>query len=129
MEKIFGNHSVRAIFLTRPQAVRRVILLDGKKSSLNEEYIELARRARIQPEILLWDKFLRAAELTADDKHQGVCIFADPRTIFTENDLKSLCEARLILALDQITNPQNLGTILRNAAFFGADGIIKLTSR
>ncbi|MCX6581352.1 MAG: 23S rRNA (guanosine(2251)-2'-O)-methyltransferase RlmB [Candidatus Aminicenantes bacterium] len=131
MEKIFGNHSVRAVFLTRAQAVRRVILLEGKKSFLNEEYITLVRTrcARIQPEILPWDKFLRASELTADDKHQGVCIFAEPRTIYTENELKSLCDARLILALDQITNPQNLGTILRNAAFFGADAVILLKNR
>ena len=52
MEKVFGNHSVRAVFLTRPNTVRRVILLGGKKSFLNKEYIELARQANIKPEIL-----------------------------------------------------------------------------
>ena len=57
MEKIFGNHSVRAVFLNRPEAVRRVILLAGKKEYLNEEYIELAHRIKIEPEILPWKKY------------------------------------------------------------------------
>lgn len=129
MEKIFGFHSVKAVFLTRPHAVRRVILVAGKKPHLNDEYIELARRVKIQPEILPWNEFLRITKLTEDEKHQGVCIFAEPRTIYTENDLEILREDRIILALDQISNPQNLGTILRNAAFFGANAVILLKNR
>ncbi len=69
LEKFFGNHSVRAVFLARPKAFRRVILLAGKKNHLNNEYIELAKSVNIQPEILPWDNFLRAAELTFDDNH------------------------------------------------------------
>ena len=129
MEKIFGNHSVRAVFLTRTSAIRRVILLAGKKSSLNEEFIELARRANIQPEILPWAKFLRTTGLTKDEKHQGICIFAKPRTIYSEKDLEILRDGRVILALDQISNPQNLATMLRNAAFFGVDAVILLKNR
>lgn len=129
MEKIFGNHSVRAVFLTRPHTIRRVILLAGKKSFLNEEYIELAHQAKIKPEILPWAKFLRATELTKDEKHQGICIFAEPRTIYSENDLEILRDSRVILALDQISNPQNLATMLRNAAFFGVDAVILLKNR
>lgn len=129
MEKIFGNHSVRAVFLTRPQAVRRLILLEGKKSHLNDEYIELARQIKIQPEILPWAKFLRVTELTEEEKHQGVCIFAEQRTIYSEYELDILSDARAILALDQISNPQNLGTILRNAAFFHVDAVLLLKNR
>lgn len=129
MEKIFGNHSVRAVFLTRPNAIRRVILLEGKKSHLNDEYIEYARRANIKPEILPWNIFLRTTELTEDEKHQGVCIFAEPRKIYEEYELDILRESRVILALDQISNPQNFGTILRNAAFFGVDAVIMLKNR
>ena len=129
MEKVFGNHSVRAVFLTRPNTVRRVILLGGKKSFLNKEYIELARQANIKPEILPWAKFIRATGLTKDEKHQGICIFTEPRKIYSENDLDILHDSRAILALDQISNPQNLGTMLRNAAFFGVDAVILLKNR
>ena len=78
MEKVFGNHSVRAVFLTRPNTVRRVILLGGKKSFLNKEYIELARQANIKPEILPWAKFIRATGLTKDEI---ALVFIDHRSI------------------------------------------------
>jgi 23S rRNA (guanosine2251-2'-O)-methyltransferase len=129
MEKIYGHHSVRAVFMTRPHAIRRVVLLAGKKNFLNKEYIELARQIRIEPEILPWFDFLRATELTKDEKHQGVCIFAEPRTIYNEKDLVILRDARVVLALDQVSNPQNLATMLRNAAFFGVDAVILLRNR
>ena len=108
MEKIYGKHSVDAVFRTRPRAVRRIILLAGRKSSLNEEYLEHAHRHKIQPEILPREKFLRATELTEDDKHQGICIFTEPRTIYSEKDLEILREGRVILALDQVSNPPKL---------------------
>ena len=106
-----------------------MVLLAGRKSALNEEYIELARRSKIQPEILPRDNFLRVTNLAEDDKHQGICIFTEPRTIYSEKDLELLRNDRVILALDQVSNPQNLGTMLRNAAFFGADAVILLQNR
>lgn len=129
MEKIYGKHSVNAVFRTRPGAVRRIILLAGRKSALNEEYLELASRSKIQPEKLPRDKFLRVTDLDEDEKHQGICIFTDPRTIYSERDLERIRNDRVILALDQVSNPQNLGTMLRNAAFFGADAVILLRNR
>ncbi|MEO5372849.1 MAG: 23S rRNA (guanosine(2251)-2'-O)-methyltransferase RlmB [Alphaproteobacteria bacterium] len=128
MEIVFGKHSVRAVFLTRPEDVHRVILLAGKMQP-PEEFIDLARKAGIEPEILPWDKFLRAGKLTETDTHQGVCIVAEPRTIYDESELDMLAESRSVLALDQISNPQNLGTILRNAAFFGVDAVVMLRNR
>jgi len=120
---------VRAVFMARPQAVKRVILLDGKRPVLNEEFIALARHRHIQPEILPWEKFLQVTQLTEAENHQGVCIFAEPRTIYTESDLGMLNDARVALALDQVSNPQNLATMLRNAAFFGVDALILLKNR
>ena len=131
MEKIYGKHSVRAVFLTRPQDVVRVVLVAGKENDL-EEIIELTQRANIQPEIVPLEKFLRIANFTQEERHQknqGVCIFARPRQIYDEQDLDDLHDARLILVLDQITNPQNLAAILRNAAFFGVDAVLLLKNR
>lgn len=115
--------------MTRPQAVKRVILLDGKRPVLNEEFIGLARRIDIKPEILPWEKFLQVTQLTEEENHQGVCIFTEQRAIYTESDLGMLKDARVVLALDQVSNPQNLATMLRNAAFFGVDALILLKNR
>jgi 23S rRNA (guanosine2251-2'-O)-methyltransferase len=131
MEKIFGKHSVRVAFFTRPQAIRRVILLAGKEPDL-EEFIELSRRSKIEPEVVPLDRFLRIGNFTEEEKylkHQGICIFATPRTIYTEQDLDILRDARLILVLDQVSNPQNLAAILRNAAFFEVDAVVFLKNR
>jgi 23S rRNA (guanosine2251-2'-O)-methyltransferase len=131
MEKIFGKHSVRVVFLTRPEKIRRVILLAGKEHDL-EDFVDLARRAKIQPEIVPLDRFLRIANFSEEEKHQkhqGICIFTTPRTIYDEQDLPMLREARLVLVLDQVSNPQNLAAILRNAAFFGVDAVLLLKNR
>jgi len=97
MEKIFGYHSVRAVFLTRPNAIKRIILLAGKKPHLNNEFLKLAASVKIDPEILTWKKFMHVTGLTEEEqKHQG---------------------------------PKNLATILRNAAFFGADAVIMMKYR
>ncbi|MBT6272891.1 MAG: RNA methyltransferase, partial [Chromatiales bacterium] len=128
VDKIYGKHSVRALFMRRPDAVRRLVILSGKLEP-PEEFLRLAEDNAIEPEVLPWTEFLRAAEVTKDDKHQGVCAFADPLTIYSEKHLDTLADASCILALDQITNPQNLATILRSAAFFGADAVLLLKNR
>ena len=127
MEKVFGKHSVRAVLLTRPESVRRMLL--AGKEAYHRDLIELAREAGIAPELVSWPVFLREGDFTEDDKHQGIVVFTKPRRIFDEGDLDRLAGARVVVALDQISDPQNLGTILRAAAFFGADAVLVLKHR
>jgi 23S rRNA (guanosine2251-2'-O)-methyltransferase len=127
VDKVFGKHSVRAVLLTRPKSVKR--LLVAGKESYHQDLIKLARRADIEPEWLEWPEFRRVGGVSDDDKHQGVVVLTTPRPLLTEGDLGQLAEAQVVLALDQISDPQNLGTILRNAAFFGVDGALILKNR
>ncbi|HEY1524033.1 MAG TPA: 23S rRNA (guanosine(2251)-2'-O)-methyltransferase RlmB [Solirubrobacteraceae bacterium] len=127
MEMVYGKHSARAVFLTRPEAVRR-LLLSGKPE-YHRELIQVARAAGATPEFVAWPEFRRATGLTDDDKHQGVCVFTAPRTVYGEHDLDRLADRRLVVALDQISDPQNLGAVLRACAFFGADAVLLLKNR
>jgi 23S rRNA (guanosine2251-2'-O)-methyltransferase len=127
LERIFGKHSVRAVFLTRPRTVKRLIIAGDE--SYHTEFIEMAERAGIKPEFLAWPEFERLGHFTKDEKHQGIFILADPRKIYAEKDFDSLADARVVLALDQISNPQNFATILRSAAFFGVEAVIVLRDR
>jgi 23S rRNA (guanosine2251-2'-O)-methyltransferase len=127
VDKVFGKHSVRAVFLTRPESVRRMLL--AGKESYHREFIELAAEAGVEPELLSWPEFRREGDLTEDDKHQGIVIFTDPRPLLTEGELDRLADARVVLVLDQISDPQNLGTIMRCAAFFGVDAVLRLKHR
>lgn len=127
LEKIFGKHSVRAVFLERPDEIRRLIF--AGKEDYHAEMIAQAQRLGVPVEFLSWPDFLKIGEFTEDDKHQGVCAFVLPRTIYSEKDFHFLENASCVLMLDQISNPQNMATILRGAAFFGADAVVFLHNR
>jgi 23S rRNA (guanosine2251-2'-O)-methyltransferase len=127
VDKVFGKHSARAVLLARPESVRRLLL--AGKESYHQDLVKLARRNGIEPEWLAWPEFRRAGQVNDDDKHQGVVVLTQPRQLLTEADLGELADARVVLALDQISDPQNLGTILRSAAFFGVDAALILKNR
>jgi 23S rRNA (guanosine2251-2'-O)-methyltransferase len=129
MEKIYGRHSVKAVFLTRPQDIRRVIILEGTRPELNEEYLKLCNDAGIKPELMAPKAFDKAVGAREEKKHQGICIFAENRKIYTEKELDELRDAKVVIALDQISNPQNLATIVRSCAFFGVDAVLLLKNR
>jgi 23S rRNA (guanosine2251-2'-O)-methyltransferase len=127
VDKVFGKHSVRAVLLTRPETVTRLVM--AGKEAYHRDLMELARAAGVQPEMLPWPEFRHVGGVTDDDKHQGIVALTTRRPILTEADLNSLGEASVVLALDQISDPQNLGTILRSAAFFGVDGVLVMKNR
>ena len=60
--------------------------------------------------------------LLGDDAvHQGAALEVDPVSRFGLDDIKPL---QLVVVLDQITDPHNVGAILRTACAFGADAVI-----
>ena len=127
-EVVYGKHSVRAVFNARPQAIHRIAMREGAARYL-QEFIDLAEAAGIKPEMMRTGEFLRLGGLDEDDKHQGVFVIADPLPVYTEYDFDLLDEAEVVIVLDQLSNPQNFGTILRTAAFYGVDGIVWLKNR
>jgi 23S rRNA (guanosine2251-2'-O)-methyltransferase len=127
VDKVFGKHSVRAVLLSRPDSVTHLLL--AGKESYHQDLVKLARQANIEPEWLEWPEFRRAGGVSDDDKHQGVVVLTTPRRMLTEADLGELADARVVLALDQISDPQNLGAILRSAAFFGVDATLMMKNR
>jgi 23S rRNA (guanosine2251-2'-O)-methyltransferase len=61
----------------------------------------------------------------ADAVHQGVVVEAEPlEDIWLEDMFAELPERAVLLVLDQVTDPHNVGAILRSAAAFGAIGIV-----
>ena len=126
-DKVYGKHSVRAVLLARPESVTRLLL--GGKESYHTDLIRLAREVGVTPEFVAWPDFRRLGGVNDDDKHQGAVALIQRRPLLTEADLGRLAQARVVLALDQISDPQNLGTILRSAAFFGVDGVLVLKDR
>jgi 23S rRNA (guanosine2251-2'-O)-methyltransferase len=55
--------------------------------------------------------------------HQGIALSAPPPEAWDLDDLASSASG-LIIMLDQVTDPQNVGAVFRSAAAFGAEGVI-----
>ena len=127
VEKIFGKHSARAVFLTRPGDIQRMVI--AGKEEYHQDFILLAQQYGINPEFVDWPTFRKLGEFSEDDKHQGILLFADSRQHYGDRDLAVLEHGRCVIALDQVSNPQNFATILRGAAFFGVDGVLIMKNR
>jgi len=59
--------------------------------------------------------------LGADAVHQGAALEVEPVSRYGLGDIEQL---RLVVILDQITDPHNVGAILRTACAFGADAVV-----
>jgi 23S rRNA (guanosine2251-2'-O)-methyltransferase len=79
----------------------------------------------VRPEILRREAITKL--LPADTVHQGVAVLVDP---LPERDLGDICRAAemaeraVLVLLDQITDPHNVGAILRTSAAFGVMAVI-----
>ena len=88
----------------------------------------VVRRAALLGAPVLETTKLDLDALTDSATHQGVAIEVPAYEYTTARDLleraRSLGRTPLLVALDQVTDPHNLGAVLRSAGAFGADGVI-----
>jgi 23S rRNA (guanosine2251-2'-O)-methyltransferase len=114
---------VTARLRQRPESVHAVYLAAARHDARTRD---LATRAETAGCPVHKADDERLAQLAGTDRHQGVVAIVDA-TIphFTLDDvLESLAEPALLLVLDGVTDPHNLGACLRNADAFGAHAVI-----
>ncbi|MBW2630742.1 MAG: 23S rRNA (guanosine(2251)-2'-O)-methyltransferase RlmB [Deltaproteobacteria bacterium] len=123
MQIIYGIHPVVET-LRASGKIEKVILLKGGKQDGVREILEITARRKI-PVVFRDREHLNATVGTSH--HQGViCICGEYRYAGMDEVLTD-CKSRknaLILILDGITDPQNLGSLIRTALCFGASGVI-----
>lgn len=114
---------------TDPAHLVKLWLDRSNKPETNRTLIDLARSRGIPFAVLDPDAFRR---MTDDPKHsQGVLLTLRDRTL-TEDDLHDRLRTSpppLVLVLDHIEDPANLGSILRTCGFYGCDTVVIPTDR
>jgi 23S rRNA (guanosine2251-2'-O)-methyltransferase len=112
---LYGWHTVTLALANPRRRIRKLLLTENAARRLAEENID----TRIAPELV------RPAEidrlLGPDAVHQGLFAEADP---LPSPDIDTLAPEGIVLVLDQITDPHNVGAILRSAAAFAVKAIV-----
>jgi 23S rRNA (guanosine2251-2'-O)-methyltransferase len=112
---LYGWHTVMEALANPARRIRRMMATENALRRLVEAGITPALAPEIvRPEVI-------AARLGADAVHQGLLAEADP---LPAPAVEELPPVGIVLALDQITDPHNVGAILRTAAAFGIAAVI-----
>jgi 23S rRNA (guanosine2251-2'-O)-methyltransferase len=112
---LYGWHSVKAALENPSRRIRTFLATENAVRRLREENVPL----RVEPELVRPDAI--AARLGPDAVHQGLLIEADPLPV---QPLEEIAPEGLVLVLDQITDPHNVGAILRSAAAFAVKAVV-----
>ncbi|MFH0807356.1 MAG: 23S rRNA (guanosine(2251)-2'-O)-methyltransferase RlmB [Elusimicrobiota bacterium] len=121
---IYGRNPVLEALKTRPREINKILLSKNASGENVKKIQELAKTAGIPYTFIDIQKL---DKLSNYKNHQGIAAMALAKEYMPleelieqakKSDNPSLC------LLDDVTDPQNLGTILRNACFFGIMGIV-----
>ncbi|MGH6922414.1 MAG: TrmH family RNA methyltransferase [Propylenella sp.] len=114
---IYGWHSALAALKNPRRHIHRILATENA----------LARVAELGVENLPPPVDAREIEQAAGAKavHQGIAVVCEP---LPAPDITDLGDALIVVVLDQVTDPHNVGAVIRSAAAFGADAVI-LTER
>jgi 23S rRNA (guanosine2251-2'-O)-methyltransferase len=112
---LYGWHTVTLALQNRQRRIRKLFVTENAARRLAEESIE----TRVAPEMVRPGQI--DARLGPDAVHQGLLAEADP---LPSPDIETLELEGMVLVLDQITDPHNVGAILRSAAAFAVKAIV-----
>lgn len=118
-----GFHAVTARLRAHPESVRTIYVAGSRRDRRARELVERAKAAGVTVHAVDEE---RLAALAGNGKHQGVVALVaaamPQRTL--EEILDDLAEPALLLVLDGVTDPHNLGACLRSADAFGAHAVV-----
>ncbi|WP_428490732.1 TrmH family RNA methyltransferase [Rhodopila sp.] len=114
---LYGHHAVAAALANPNRRLRRLQLTEEAEAAIGKH---LPPPWAVSPERV--DRARLDHLLGRDVAHQGAALLADP---LAPPSLQSVLDKPgVIILLDQVTDPRNVGAILRSAAAFGAAAVI-----
>ena len=124
LSQVYGLHAVRSLLIRAPARVRR-LTLDARRAEARARVV-LQRAPAAGGRVERRDARARAARL-GDVAHQGVLAEVEPLAPWSEEQLLEAVTAQpgaLLLALDSVQDPHNLGACLRSADACGVLAVI-----
>lgn len=124
LEKVYGVHAVEALLRHHPRRVKQVWLAEGRDDPRVQGLVRLAGEARVR----IGQCERREMDAWVEGVHQGVVAEVSPSQVWGDAMLEELLDrseaAPLLLVLDGVTDPHNLGACLRTADAAGALAVI-----
>ncbi|NIQ02201.1 MAG: 23S rRNA (guanosine(2251)-2'-O)-methyltransferase RlmB, partial [Nitrospinaceae bacterium] len=122
---IYGIHPVREALRASTRKCYKIVVEKGKASSRLRDIFSLAEKHRIRVETLPPSVFQKKYR---DIPHQGIIGYFSVKAPVTLDELiegaKDQAASPILVLLDEIQDPQNLGAIIRSAEGFGLQGLI-----
>ncbi len=112
---LYGWHTVKAALENPARSFLRLIATENAVRRLEEDGVRLA----VEPEVVRPEIIVQLVGPEA--VHQGLYAEAEP---LPSPALEEVASGGILLALDQITDPHNVGAILRSAAAFGVKAAV-----
>src|SRR5690554_2216541 len=124
-EYVYGLHAVQAMLERSPKRVRQLKVQRGRLDARMQALLDQASAEMVDVERVMPDDLDR---LAAGGVHQGVVAVVSPSQLWSEEMLGHLLDKEegvpLLLVLDGVTDPHNLGACLRSADAAGAHAVI-----
>ena len=121
---VYGVHSVSAVLTEDPQRVRVVYLQRGRRDARLQALRETARAAGVRLDLVERQRL----DQLVSGPHQGVVAQCHSLALAPEAELveafAALPKPRLLLILDGVTDPRNLGACLRTASAAGVQAVL-----
>lgn len=116
--RLFGLHAVEAALKNPARRVVRLLLTENAERRLQDAVGSIsAKIERTTPRDL--DRILGP-----DTVHQGAMLETEPLPEPEWDHLARTSDGRPLIVLDQVTDPHNVGAVLRSSAVFGASGLV-----
>jgi len=130
---IYGIHTVRAALENPKRRIHGIKCTKNAFARIESAYIRRQSahgRAQSMSEkgVIIPVETVESSTLDSltgpDAVHQGVVAICDPLPSLDASELFHLADTKLLLVLDQITDPHNVGAILRSAVAMGVDAVL-----